>query len=985
MSVLPATASQKALPTVTNLYAANNAVIPVYSRKTLTLELNLRRSFLWTFYVAEVKEPILGADFLNNFNLLVDLRNRRLLDPLTQLKAKAYTAEGTSTHISTIRSDDSYTALLKSFSSLTQPYSATRPVKHHVTHHIETTGPPVYSKARRLAPDRFRMAKEEFETLMQQGIIRPSSSNWSSALHIVDKKNGDIRPCGDYRALNSRTVMDRYPIPNIQEFTSQLHGSRIFSRIDLVKAFHQIPVHPSDIPKTALITPFGLFEYIRMPFGLRNSAQTFQRFIDEVTRGLEFCFAYIDDLLIASPDEETHQEHLRRLLTRLDEYGVQVNIAKSEFGKSSLPFLGHTVSAAGITPLQTKNDAIQQFPKPNTQRQLKEFLGMINYYNRFIRNCSLLLQPLYAFIKPAKRGQSITLQWTPAADTAFTAAKQALADVATLTFPSPDAPTSIATDASNTGVGAVLQQFTDDAWKPVSFFSKKFTRAEAKYSTFDRELLAIYKAVKRFRYFIEGRQFNVFTDHKPLATLFINNKNSYTPRQLRHITYISEFTTDIRHVKGMDNAPADALSRISAVDTSPLLDYAAIAADQIGDPELQQLMDNPALSMRKLRLPGTEVELYVDVSTTNIRPYVPKKHRLPVFQQLNRLSHPGIRASQHMMRTKFIWTGINKDVREWTRACNQCQTTKVHRHTHSPPASFPPPSARFDHIHVDIVGPLPYSSGHRYIFTCIDRTTRWPEAVPITDITVDTVARALIDTWITRFGVPLHLTSDRGSQFESRLWDKLMTLLGIRRLRTASYHPQANGMVERFHRQLKASLTAASQHTEWSQALPLVLLGIRTSLKADLGHSAAELVYGTSLRLPGELLANNPQTESSSSIQDYTTQLKSWMKQLQPATPRTSPATNTFVSQDLDTCTHVYVRVDATRKPLQPTYTGPYRVIRRTRKNVVISRNCKNDTVAIDRVKPAYTLNEISLDTTELPSVTHAHTHTKKSVRFSVS
>ena len=193
-------------------------------------------------------------------------------------------------------------------------------------------------------------------------------------------------------------------MPNIQEFSSQLAGSTIFSRIDLIKAFHQIPVHPDDIPKTAIITPFGLFEYVRMPFGLINAAQTFQRFIDEVLRGLPFCFAYIDDLLIASPDEASHQQHLHQVLTRLQDYGVQINVDKSEFGVTSLTFLGHTVTPAGIAPLHTKSEAIQQFPKPSIQHKLKEFLGMINYYNRFIPHCSLLLQPLYAMVKPCKRG-----------------------------------------------------------------------------------------------------------------------------------------------------------------------------------------------------------------------------------------------------------------------------------------------------------------------------------------------------------------------------------------------------------------------------------------------------------------------------------------------------------------------------------------------------------------------------------------------------
>lgn len=462
-----------------------------------------------------------------------------------------------------------------------------------IKHRIRTTDEiPIYTKSYRYPFIHRQEVRDQITKMLQQGIIRPSDSAWSSPIWVVPKKidasgKQKWRLVVDFRKLNEKTIDDKYPIPNITDVLDKLGRCQYFTTLDLASGFYQVEMDPQDIPKTAFNVEHGHFEFLRMPMGLKNSPSTFQRVMDNVLRGLQnsICLVYLDDIVVFSSSLQEHLENLERVFQRLRESNFKIQMDKSEFLKLETAYLGHIITRDGIKPNPDKISAIEKYPIPNTPKEIKQFLGLLGYYRKFIPDFARLTKPLTLCLK---KGSKVV--HSPEYVNAFNKCKAVLTNDPILQYPDFNREFNLTTDASNIAIGAVLSQGPIGSDKPVCYASRTLNDSELNYSTIEKELLAIVWATKYFRPYLFGRKFKIITDHKPLQWMM--NLKEPNSRLTRWRLKLSEYDFTVIYKKGKSNTNADALSRIEISNNET--DEINSVIDSIK--ELSSMINNPSES-----------------------------------------------------------------------------------------------------------------------------------------------------------------------------------------------------------------------------------------------------------------------------------------------------------------------------------------------------------------------------------------------------
>lgn len=747
-----------------------------------------------------------------------------------------------------------------------------KPVKG-VEHCIDTgTHTPIAVPPYRMSPPRKSLLEKEIQKMLQEGVIVPCVSPWAAPVVLVPKPNNQIRVCVDYRRLNSITVPDSYPLPRIDDLLHEAKPTPFMTTLDLKSGYWQIKVRDADQDKTAFITPFGIFKFLRMPFGLRNAPSTFQRVIDQfrVSLGHVKILAYLDDLLIFSATFEGHMSDLKDVFQKLREYNFTVNREKCRFVCSTIKYLGHVITPEGLKVDQEKTKAILERPPPGNLKHLISFLQTCSWYRRFIKNFSNIAEPLTRLTK-----KNVSWNWKTEQQNAYQALKELLSSPPILKQADHTKPYIVKTDASNYALGAVLVQGEGELEHPIEYASRLLTKAERNYSTTEREALAVVWAISKFAGYIEGSRITILTDHQALRWLM--TLKSPSGRLARWALQLQSHDITIRYVPGRINVVADTLSRPPCTEnTQSDCGVCSVTVDMPtrapGDIRREQLKDtNLAKIIKALESPDCDENaeywsikgyftndglLYRHKPTSeddNAQLVVPEQewaNILALYHDQPTAGHYGTEKTYQAIIKRYYWSGMRKYIDSYIRNCIKCQRYKSSNQKPAGLLQTHPLAQRFEVISFDLFGPLPTSPNMKnWVLIVEDLNSRWVELFDIEDATAQTCALILINEIFLRYGFPRRMVSDNGPQFVSAVMQQVSFCLKIKHGYTPVYHPEANP-VERKNRDLKTQLSILleGEHRNWPEHLPAIRFAMNTAVCKSTTYTPAYLTFGRELR-----------------------------------------------------------------------------------------------------------------------------------------
>ena len=812
----------------------------------------------------------------------------------------------------------------------------------------------------------------ELDKMLAQKVIEPSDSPWSAPICLVKKSDGTYRFAIDFRGLNSVTVKDAYPLPNIRQIFDTLSGSKWYNTIDLASGYWQLQMEPNSKKYTAFATPTrGLFQFLVMPFGLCNAGATFERAIENVLGSLrwEKCICYLDDVIIFGSDFQTTLDNLRAVFSRLRSANLKLKPSKCTFFQRQVAFLGHIATESGTRCDPEKIKAVLNWPRPSSSKEIKSFLGLVNFYRSYILNCAQIAYPLNHLTK-----KNVKFKWDQACEDSFNELKRCLTSAPLLAYPTATGKLILQTDASLFGIGGILSQEQDGKEVVIAYASKTLTKAQQNYCTTMRELYAVVYFVRYFKHYLMGRHFDIHTDHASLT--WIKNFKDADGMLSRWLTVLDTYDFTILHKKGSQMQHVDALSRIpprkckhaNCVDCSkkaPAMPVNPSSAGQGVHPYQQikaskstgedatvcgalsaaraegysspnasdsnEILVSNWLSsktkeeLRELQLADPEIAIVLLSKEKNEKPskeaintysldsktifyhwdvldvregvlykryegingqnhfalVTPASLRKEIFTELHTnhtAGHFGRDRTVDIIKRRFYWPNITDTVKKWCISCDLCARGKPGPGVGKYPLKQIKATRRFQVIALDIFGPLPRTEdGNEYIVVIGDYFTKYMEAFALPNHTALTVADVLVTQIICRYGCMEQLHSDMGPEFESRLFQEVCRLLGIKKTRTTPYRPQCDAVVERFNRTLKQMLAifCSENQNNWDDYLPYLLMAYRASEHSSTKCTPNLLMYGQEINLPVDLMYGIP--PESQEI-ECTIQYVEWLK-----------------------------------------------------------------------------------------------------------